>query len=141
MVYKNFDTVEKAEKYLGATVKDLTGKEYKVDKAEFLEKEGLVLFTLVGIDDGKKYGLTDHPKVSTLEGHPLGEIDVQAMEEHIKGFLDIASYSHYEATHDNTLSVTLKKLLLERVDALHNLVKNEEKILREVKKMTEEKAS
>ena len=134
MVYKNFDTVEKAEKYLGAVVKDLKGKEWKIE--EFYMTEGdVVAMIAVSVEDNVRREFYNHIEFTTLDEHPLGEIDIEIMKSHIEDYLAIASYSHYEATHDNELSEPLKKLLLERVNAIHNVVRNEELIIKEVEKM------
>ena len=134
MIYKNFDTVEKAEKYLGAVVKDLKGKEWKIEKFYMTEGDAVAMVA-VSVEDNTIREFYNHIEFTTLDEHPLGEIDIEIMKSHIKDYLAIASYSHYEATHDNKLSEPLKKLLLERVNAIHNVVRNEELIIKEVEKM------
>lgn len=140
MIYKNFTSIEKAEKYLGTMVKDSKGNEWKV--IEFYMTPGDVVAMRIESKDGKTTReVYDHIEFVNENGHPLGEIAIDVMKSHIKDFLALASYSHYEATHDDTLPEPLRKLLLERTNAIHALVRNEELIIKEAEKIEERLSS
>jgi len=135
MLYKNFSTVEKAEKYLGAVVRDLGGKEWRIEKFYMTPGDAVAMVAVSVEDSNVRREFYNHIEFTTLDEHPLGEIDVKIMKSHIGDYLNLASYSHYEATHSNNLSEPLKKLLLERVNAIHNIVRIEELIIKEVEKL------
>ena len=136
MLYRNFkDTeLEEAKKYIGLVVKDDNRKEWRIVDCEPTPGEE-VWFTVVPVD-GKGERMQKEGIYFTYNNHVFGVIDIPTMKDHINDYLALASYSHYEGTHDNGLPENVKKLLLERVNIIHAIVKNEQEIIKELEKVS-----
>lgn len=134
MLYRNYkDTeIEEARKFIGEIVKDDQRKEWRIVDCEATPGEE-VWFTVEPVD-GNGARMQREGIYFTYHDHVFGVIAVDAMKSHIKDYLTLASYSHFEATHDNGLPENVKKLLLERVNIIHSIVRNELEIIKELEK-------